>query len=100
MKTRINTRTAPHLSRLDTHPALSIPYRAMIGLILTTLFLTVTGLAIRAAEGPTKADAPRTGSLSNVGVPQFEKLRGDKNNVVLDVRTAKEFAAGHMPGAT
>ena len=36
----------------------------------------------------------------NVDVQQFEKLRTDTNNVVLDVRTKKEFEAGHMPGAT
>ena len=36
----------------------------------------------------------------NVDVQQFEKLRANTNNVVLDVRTKKEFEAGHMPGAT
>src|SRR5258706_10693443 len=35
----------------------------------------------------------------NVNVEQFEKLRADKNNTVLDVRTKKEFDAGHIPGA-
>ncbi len=35
----------------------------------------------------------------NVGVAEFEKLRSDKHNVVLDVRTPGEFAAGHIPGA-
>jgi rhodanese-related sulfurtransferase len=39
-------------------------------------------------------------AVKNVGVEEFEKLRADKNTVVLDVRTPKEFAAGHMPGAT
>ncbi len=37
--------------------------------------------------------------VRNVGVAEFEKLRGDKKNVVLDVRTSQEFAAGHIPGA-
>ena len=32
-------------------------------------------------------------------VAGFEKLRADKQNVVLDVRTQKEFVAGHIPGA-
>ena len=35
----------------------------------------------------------------NVNVEQFEKLRLDKKHVVLDVRTKKEFDAGHVPGA-
>jgi rhodanese-related sulfurtransferase len=38
--------------------------------------------------------------VKNVGVEEFDKLRSDKNAVVLDVRTPKEFAAGHLPGAT
>lgn len=37
--------------------------------------------------------------IKNISVEEFEKLRGDKKNVVLDVRTPKEFAAGHVPGA-
>ena len=43
-----------------------------------------------AADSPTK----------NVGVEQFDKLRDNKANVILDVRTEKEFKAGHIPGAT
>ena len=37
--------------------------------------------------------------FKNVGVAEFEKLRADKKNRVLDVRTSEEFAAGHIPGA-
>ena len=37
--------------------------------------------------------------FKNVGVEEFDKLRADKKNVVLDVRTKKEFDAGHIPGA-
>jgi len=37
--------------------------------------------------------------FKNVGVDQFDKLRQQTNTVVLDVRTPKEFAAGHLPGA-
>jgi phage shock protein E len=38
-------------------------------------------------------------AFQNVGVEQFDKLRADKANTVLDVRTKKEFDAGHVPGA-
>jgi len=38
-------------------------------------------------------------SFNTIGVDQFERLRGIKTNIVLDVRTPKEFAAGHIPGA-
>jgi rhodanese-related sulfurtransferase len=36
----------------------------------------------------------------NIGVDEFDKLRQRTNAVVLDVRTPKEFAAGHIAGAT
>jgi phage shock protein E len=35
----------------------------------------------------------------NVNVDEFAKLRDGKTNVVLDVRTAEEYKAGHIPGA-
>ena len=35
----------------------------------------------------------------DVGVDEFERLAKTGNPVVLDVRTASEFAAGHLPGA-
>ena len=37
--------------------------------------------------------------FKNIGVDQFDKLRQQTNAVVLDVRTPKEFTAGHIPGA-
>ena len=37
--------------------------------------------------------------FKNVNPEQFEKLRAEKTNVVLDVRTQKEYDAGHIPGA-
>jgi rhodanese-related sulfurtransferase len=43
------------------------------------------------------ADAKPT--HKKLDLDQFEKLRSDKANVVLDVRSKKEFDAGHIPGA-
>ena len=37
--------------------------------------------------------------VKNIGVVEFDKLRQQTNAVVLDVRTPKEFTAGHIPGA-
>lgn len=45
----------------------------------------------------TAADAKPT--HQQINVEQFEKLRSNKDNVLLDVRTKKEFDAGHIPGA-
>ena len=42
------------------------------------------------------ADAP----FKNVSLAEFDKLRQNTNNIVLDVRSKKEFDAGHVPGAT
>jgi rhodanese-related sulfurtransferase len=44
-------------------------------------------------------DAFAQAKSKNVAVDQFDKLRQQTNAVVLDVRTPKEFAAGHIPGA-
>jgi rhodanese-related sulfurtransferase len=37
--------------------------------------------------------------VKSIGVVEFDKLRQQTNSVVLDVRTPKEFTAGHIPGA-
>jgi rhodanese-related sulfurtransferase len=65
-------------------------------------FLTcLAALPLFAAEephAPAAAAKPPAG-FKNIGVDEFDKLRADKQNRVLDVRTPKEFASGHMPGA-
>ncbi len=35
----------------------------------------------------------------DVGVDEFDRLRRERGYVILDVRTAQEFAAGHIQGA-
>src|SRR2546422_8769585 len=68
-----------------------------------TIAIILAGLlgvsfAARAADAKDEKKNETT-SFRNVGVAEFEKLRADKKNVVLDVRTKKEFEEGHMPGA-
>jgi phage shock protein E len=73
--------------------------------LLNTLVLACMVASLRAAEpthstaSATAAARPASGSFKNVNPQEFEKLRRDKNPVVLDVRTPKEYAAGHIPGA-
>jgi rhodanese-related sulfurtransferase len=43
---------------------------------------------------------PSKQEVKLVSVEEFDKLRANKANVVLDVRTPDEFKAGHVPGAT
>jgi len=40
-----------------------------------------------------------TPGFKNLSVADFAKMARDKQNVILDVRTAQEFAAGHIAGA-
>lgn len=64
--------------------------------------LASLSLSATAADKPaTKAtaEASATQRFRNIDVAEWEKLRKDASVVVLDVRTAEEFADGHMPGA-
>jgi rhodanese-related sulfurtransferase len=64
--------------------------------------LASLSLSATAADKPaTKAtaEASATKRFRNIDVAEWEKLRKDASVVVLDVRTAEEFADGHMPGA-
>jgi len=48
------------------------------------------------------APAPSTVNstgFKNLTVDEFAQMTADKTNVILDVRTAKEFESGHLPGA-
>jgi len=55
------------------------------------VILSVLGLAA--------APAAETNAVPRVDVAEFDKLRQNKTNIVLDVRTKKEFDEGHIPGA-
>jgi rhodanese-related sulfurtransferase len=63
--------------------------------------LSITAFAAdKESSKPDKpsATAPKT-KVKKVGVEEFDKLRADKKNVVLDVRTEEEYKAGHIPGS-
>ncbi|HMJ63762.1 MAG TPA: rhodanese-like domain-containing protein [Candidatus Binatia bacterium] len=62
--------------------------RYQVALVMLTLSCLASGLI--AADQKFK----------NIGVDEFDKLRKQTNSIVLDVRTPKEFVAGHIPGAT
>src|SRR2546421_2896855 len=47
-----------------------------------------------------KTDKPTTQpTVKKISVDEFDKMRQDKEAMVLDVRTPREFEAGHVPGA-
>lgn len=72
--------------------------------LFRALLPAATLVGVHGAETDAKAQAPtseaRKGKAFNtIGVQEFEKLRSARTNIVLDVRTPKEYTAGHIPGA-
>jgi rhodanese-related sulfurtransferase len=69
--------------------------RSIFALVLSCLVSTfLAPVGINAADA--KAEAK---TYKNVGVEEFDKLRQEKNTVVLDVRTAEEVAKAKIPGS-
>ena len=66
---------------------------------LVALTLALSALPLSAADAPHGDKPPLPQTVKNVGPEEFDKLRAQTNTVVLDVRTEKEFKAGHIPGA-
>lgn len=90
---RMKTVTNPKSKAMKTKTAATIVLAGILGVACVA----------RAADAK---DANKPGvenkeakAFKNVDVAGFEKLRADRKNVVLDVRTKKEFEAGHVPGA-
>ena len=61
-------------------------------LILFSLLL-ITSLQVSAEETSAKPAA----TAKRIGVEEYDKLRADTNNVLLDVRSAAEFEKGRIP---
>ena len=68
------------------------------GMVLA-LAVAQTALGGPGTNEPALKPALKAGLVRKVDVDEFEKLWQDKKNVVLDVRTKKEFDNGHIPGA-
>ena len=67
-------------------------------LFIVSALLIAAPLAVSAADA--KPAAEKKSVVKRVDAEEFDKLRSDKKNIVLDVRTEAEFKAGHIPGAT
>jgi rhodanese-related sulfurtransferase len=67
-----------------------------IKLTVTLLALFFTASHVWAEE---TSVTPAT-KVKRVDVEEYDKLRADTNNVILDVRSAAEFEKGRIPGAT
>ena len=71
------------------------------GMVISQAQSSSVGVATNRPPAVSKPGAAaQTASPRRVGVDEFDMLRHQSNTVVLDVRTAREFGAGHIPGAT
>ena len=61
--------------------------------LLTVLLVTGFSTAFAADKPDKPAKAKR------VNVAEFDKIRQGNTNLIIDVRTEREFKAGHIPGA-
>jgi rhodanese-related sulfurtransferase len=73
--------------------------KKILSLIAIACFGTATASRAAEAAANSSASSPQHKTYQNVGVERFDALRSDKKNIVLDVRTTKEFAAGHIKDA-
>src|SRR2546429_3251654 len=71
----------------------------LLALVAGTLALFAQAAWAADKVTPTAATNQAT-KVKIIGVEEFDKLRANKTNVVLDVRTPDEYKAGHIPGAT
>jgi rhodanese-related sulfurtransferase len=60
---------------------------------------TATVLLLGVMAGTSSFAQSTKPAVKQIDIGQFDKLRQEKGNVVLDVRTAQEFNQGHVPGA-
>ncbi len=67
--------------------------------IVLALAFAQTAMGGPGTNEPVPKPAAKAVLVRRVNVDEFEKLWQDKKNIVLDVRTKKEFENGHIPGA-
>ncbi len=63
--------------------------------VLST-FVVFTMLLVRADD----QSPGKKSTVKQVGIEEYDRLRANTNNVLIDVRTRAEFEKGHIPGAT
>lgn len=66
---------------------------------LLSAVLSVFSTSAQSTNLPAGSDGSKVTHARRVGVDEFEQLWLTHTNTVLDVRTEKEFKAGHIPGA-
>jgi rhodanese-related sulfurtransferase len=69
---------------------------AAAAVLCSTLFVVPL---IAAPDGPATQPTTQPKSVEKIDLAKFDALRKDADQAVLDVRTPREFADGHVPGA-
>ena len=73
--------------------------KALHLLALSVLLACSPALFAQSEQKAKKESAERPVVIKHIDIEEFAKLRGNKTNVVLDVRTKEEWERGHLPGA-
>ena len=68
-------------------------------ILLAAVWVVVNARAADEKSAAPPAANPGTAKAKMVSVEEFDRLRANKANVVLDVRSPAEFKSGHIPGA-
>lgn len=80
-----------------------LPLLALVAIAIAPapLLAEETRSPANGSEQPTtrKSADEAPAAIKKIKLPELEALKARKDAVVLDVRTPKEFAAGHIPGA-
>lgn len=67
-------------------------------LVFLVALIAVSSAPANGADSKSASPATQP-AVKKITLEEFEKMRKDKGAVVLDVRTPREFGAGHVPGA-
>jgi len=74
-------------------------------ILAATPVFSATAAAEQPAPGPASPTAPTTGpttapaAVRKISIDEFDRMRKEKGVVILDVRTPREYAEGHVAGA-
>ena len=70
-------------------------------LLLGALALWCVKTFLFAGESPTSGESRKTKPepIRDVSAEEFDRLRTNRTSVILDVRSTREYALGHVPGA-
>lgn len=66
---------------------------------LPAVVALVIGCLCLLAPADAAAEKEARAKVKKISIEEFEEMKEEENTVILDVRSAEEFEAGHVPGA-